>query len=375
MNLFCPLLGCSLTCRLTVVLGSWIAVALLGSETGSRIWVPAWPVVVRRVWGWPSTWDTPPEWLMKNCCKLGAAGWDWGWVWSLGLLWAWWSSCGLVLIWGWAWVMSCVWVWSLSGLPEETVTSSNLTTVGREDRAWELRMELGIVAVADEQFDRTALSIFTTFEFRIVGIEFMAGTEVTLGDREAQSAVLALFSTSSCIFSASTSLCSCSSFLINSSICRSFSWSLLSFSSGTWTDGRGEDRRPAPPEFNISDRGSHMPPSCWRADSSLGIGETGGVGFMLSRAICWTGRTIAGAAVVLVTSMGTEERVVMAGEGMVVGAELLGLSWKGFSLSIRSVFVPETGRPRSFSSSLSSATWTRKTHQLMDSCLRKSLKE
>lgn len=88
----------------------------------------------------------------------------------------------------------------------------------------------------------------------------------------------------------------------------------------------------------------------------MGLGETGGVGFMLSEATCWTGTTIAGVVVVLVTSMGMEERVVVAGEETVVGAEVLGLSWKGFSLSMRSVFVPDTGRPRSFSSSFSSAT-------------------
>lgn len=92
------------------------------------------------------------------------------------------------------------------------------------------------------------------------------------------------------------------------------------------------------------------------------MGDTGGVGFALSGATCWTGRTIA-AAVVLI-SMGTEEMVVvvvvvvMEGAGTVVGEEQLGLSWKGFSLSIRSVFVPDTGRPRSFSSSFSSATLT-----------------
>ncbi len=367
-------LYCDLTCRLTVVLGSWIAVALLGSETGRRIWVPAWPVVVSRVWGWPdvvnkvwgwpSTWDTPPRWLMKNCCRLGAAVCDWDCVWSLGLLCDCDSSCGLVVTWGWAWgwiwVMSWVWVWSWSGLPEETVTSSNLTTDGREERAWEPRREFGIVAVVDEQFDRTAPSIFTTFEFRTGGTRFMAGTEVSLGDTEAESAVQPtwpLFSTSSCILSSSTNLCSCSSFLINSSICRSFSWSLLSFSSGTWKDGRGEDRGPAKPELTawVSEGASGMPTSCWRVEGSVGRGETGGVEFVLSGATCWTGKTIAG-AVVVVTSIGTEERVVVAGAGMVVGAEVLGLSWKGFSLSIRSVFVPDTGSPRSFSSSFSSAT-------------------
>ena len=60
--------------------------------------------------------------------------------------------------------------------------------------------------------------------------------------------------------------------------------------------------------------------------------------------------------VVVETSMGMEERVVEAGAEMMEGVVVVGLSWKGFSLSIRSVFVPDTGRPRSFSSSLSSAT-------------------
>ncbi len=90
----------------------------------------------------------------------------------------------------------------------------------------------------------------------------------------------------------------------------------------------------------------------------MGMGETGGVGFMLSGAACLIGRTIVGEVLVLVTSIGMEERVVVAGAGLVAEAEALGLSWKGFSLSIRSVFVPDTGRPRSFSSSFSSATWT-----------------
>lgn len=66
----------------------------------------------------------------------------------------------------------------------------------------------------------------------------------------------------------------------------------------------------------------------------------------------------------MVTSIGMEERVVVPGAGMVVEAEVLGMSWKGFSLSIRSVFVPETGRPRSFNSSFSSATWKDKKYHV-----------
>lgn len=96
--------------------------------------------------------------------------------------------------------------------------------------------------------------------------------------------------------------------------------------------------------------------SCWVVVESLGMGETGGVQLVLSGANFWTGSTTAGVVVEVVTSMGTEESVALAGGLMVVGAEMLGLSWKGFSLSIRSVFVPDTGRPRSFSSSFSSAT-------------------
>ena len=92
----------------------------------------------------------------------------------------------------------------------------------------------------------------------------------------------------------------------------------------------------------------------------MGMGETGGVELTLSGALWWAGKTMVG-PVVVVISMGMEDRVVvvvvvLAGGGKVVGAEVLGVSWKGFSLSIRSVFVPDTGRPRSFSSSFSSAT-------------------
>lgn len=113
----------------------------------------------------------------------------------------------------------------------------------------------------------------------------------------------------------------------------------------------------------VSASASDVLGSCWGVERSAGAGETGGVWFMFSGAICWTGRTmagvlVAGVVVVVVTSMGMEERVGTAGLGMVVGAEVQGLSWKGFSLSIRSVFVPDTGRPRSFSSSFSSATYT-----------------
>lgn len=98
-----------------------------------------------------------------------------------------------------------------------------------------------------------------------------------------------------------------------------------------------------------------MPTGCWRVEESVEMGEIGGVELVLSGATCWTGRTIAGVEVVVVTSMGME--VVLSGGETVVGAEVLGLSWKGFSLSIKSVFVPDTGRPRSFSSSFSSATY------------------
>ena len=78
-------------------------------------------------------------------------------------------------------------------MPEETVTSSNFTTVGCESRgavrAWEPMIEFGMAAVVDEQFDRTALSIFTTLELRTAGTVLMAGTEVSVGDTEVASAV------------------------------------------------------------------------------------------------------------------------------------------------------------------------------------------
>lgn len=81
------------------------------------------------------------------------------------------------------------------------------------------------------------------------------------------------------------------------------------------------------------------------------MGETGDMELVGTN--CWTGRTTAGGAVELVTSMGTEESVTLAG-GAAAGVQAL--SWKGFNLSISSVFAPDTGRPRSFSSSFSSAT-------------------
>lgn len=96
--------------------------------------------------------------------------------------------------------------------------------------------------------------------------------------------------------------------------------------------------------------------SSWVDLELMGMGETGGVELVLSGANCWTGSSTAGVVVEVVTSMGMEERVALVGGVTVVGAEVLGLSWKGFNLSIRSVFVPDTGRPRSFSSSFSSAT-------------------
>lgn len=75
---------------------------------------------------------------------------------------------------------------------------------------------------------------------------------------------------------------------------------------------------------------------------------------MFSEAPFMGGWTMAG--LVVVVSMGMAVRVVGTGVGLVVGAEELGRSWKGFSLSMRSVLVPDTGKPRSLSSSLSSAT-------------------
>lgn len=101
-----------------------------------------------------------------------------------------------------------------------------------------------------------------------------------------------------------------------------------------------------------------MPKSCWILEGSAGMGETGGVEFRLSGATCWTGRTIAGVEMLLVISMGTEMVVVVVATGTEMGVGA-GPSWKGFSLSIRSVFVPDTGRPRNFSSSFSSATYTK----------------
>lgn len=358
------LISFSLTCRLTGVLGSWMAVALLGKETGRRIWVPAWPVVVSRVWDWPdvvnkvwgwlSTCGTPPVWLIKNCCTLGAGGW--GLVWSFGLLCDWGHNCGLLVTWGWIWVMSWPWDWSCSGLPQETVTSSILTTVGKEESAWVPGMELGSEAGEGGLLDAATLSIFRMLVLRTAETG-LQGTGPSLGDTES----VALFSTSSCILSASTNFCSCSNFLINSSICRSFSWSRLSFSSGTWEDVTGQDCWRIPPEF-ITWGKSEMPTSCWTLEGSAGMGETGGVEFRLSGATCWTGRTIAGVEVLQVMSMGTEMVVVVVVVGA-TGTEIaLGavLSWNGFSLSIRSVFVPDTGRPRNFSSSFSSATYARK---------------
>lgn len=55
-------------CKLTVVVGSWMAEVLGLMETGSSIWVPGW--------------GTVPWWLRKNCWMLGA--WSWGWCWKAG---------------------------------------------------------------------------------------------------------------------------------------------------------------------------------------------------------------------------------------------------------------------------------------------------
>ncbi|TNN48837.1 hypothetical protein EYF80_040961 [Liparis tanakae] len=279
---------------------------------------------------------------MKNCCRLGAAGRAWG----AGLLWAW--GAGLL----WAWGVGPLWVWvrSCSGVPEETVTSSSLTTVGGGERAGRPSVAVRIVPAEEEQLD--SASILTPFELRAARTGLMAGTEFRFGDAEPPP--WPLFSTSSCIFSSSTSRCSCSSFFINSTICRSFSWSRRSFSSGTRKDEeRGEDCDPAQTELARSV--SEAPGSRWGAERSPGTGETGGgVGFMFSGAPCWAGRTTAGLPVA-VRSMDTEERAL--------GGEEQWRSWKGFRRSIRSVLVPDTGRPRSFSSSFSSATWT-KTNRL-----------
>lgn len=247
--------------------------------------------------------------------------------------------------------MSWAWDWSCSGLPQETVTSSILTTVGKEESARVLRMELG--SEAGEGGLLATPSIFRMLALWRAGTGLMAGTGLSLGDTES----VALFSTSSCILRASTNFCSCSNFLINSSICRSFSWSRRSFSSGTWEDATGQDCWTIPPEFTTWGK-SEMPTSCWILEGSAGMGETGGVEFRLSGATCWTGRTIAGVEMLLVISMGTEMVVVVVATGTELGVGA-GLSWKGFSLSIRSVFVPDTGRPRNFSSSFSSATYTK----------------
>ena len=159
-----------------------------------------------------------------------------------------------------------------------------------------------------------------------------------------------LFSDSSCIFSSSTSLCSCSSFLISSSIWRSFSWRRLSLSEslswGLVSMGHsscgarcGELTQGA---VWVGDTAfeslvglsaillSSMP----SRDTLEAIGDTGGVNFMFSDCE---------AAVTAVVSM---EAVVW----------MLEFSWYCFSRSIRSVLVPETGKDLSFSSVFSSAT-------------------
>lgn len=123
-----------------------------------------------------------------------------------------------------------------------------------------------------------------------------------------------LFSTSNCIFNSSTSLCSCSNFRISSSIWRSFSWRRLSFSDTS-----------VGPSWLSAGILSLMP----RLDTLVAISDTGGLCFTLSQS----------------TSTRTE------------------FSWYDLSLSIRSVFVPETGKDLSFSSIFSSATWQENNYQ------------
>lgn len=134
------------------------------------------------------------------------------------------------------------------------------------------------------------------------------------------------FSTSSCSFSSSTSLCSCSSFLISSSIWRSFSCRRLSFSESLPHDllsvGHSSCRAVWPGDRASATLLSSMP----RLDTLETIGDTGGLNFMFS----------------VVT--------------VVVSTTMLEGSWYNFSLSIRSVLVPETGKDLSFSAFLSSAT-------------------
>ncbi|KAF3853317.1 hypothetical protein F7725_014005 [Dissostichus mawsoni] len=92
-----------------------------------------------------------------------------------------------------------------------------------------------MVAVVDAQFDSTAPSILTT-----------------------------------CIFSSSTSFCSCSSFFISSTICCSFSCSRMSFSWGIWKDWKVGVQLEV--TMCVSNDGvSGFPPSWWSGGGRRGL--------------------------------------------------------------------------------------------------------
>lgn len=71
---------------------------------------------------------------------------------------------------------------------------------------------------------------------------------------------------------------------------------------------------------------------------------------------CWMGDRV---VVVLDTSIGALQGCVL-GPVQLLGAVEALFSWKGLSRSIRSVFVPDTGRPRNFNSIFSSTTYQNK---------------
>lgn len=192
---------------------------------------------------------------------------------------------------------------------------------------------VGVVCELRVQLGGTVFSVLTDANM-LVGLEtiFAGGMTCPL-----------LFSTSSCIFSFSTSFCSCSSLRSSSLICRSFSCSLRSCSSGTgaaftklwfWAS--------ACPCMDVSSLR-------WSSEEP---GDTGGVELIFSRG-CWMGERL---VVVLDTSIGVLQGCVL-GLLQLLGEVVTGCSWKGLSRSIRSVFVPDTGRPRNFNSSFSSATY------------------
>lgn len=226
-----------------------------------------------------------------------------------------WRDSDCVMVWwprmNWFWLAT--WLWSAG--------SSCLTSTGRPGELQD--------AV---QFDGLLRSSLTCTGSR--GLSW-----------DGESPCWLLFSTSNCIFSSSTSLCSCSSFLISSLIWRSFSCSRLSFSEscswdfvsmghsscgalcgelmqGAWWAGASESSFVGLSAVLLSS----MP----RLETLEAIGDTGGV------------------------NLGVSDCEIAASMGAAVW--MLEFSWYSFSLSISSVLVPETGKYLSFNSIFSSAT-------------------